>query len=290
MERDSSPKSDQSSPCIDSGWIPFEFISESAPIVAFLAQINGDDRLWLTLDTGNASGLHISEIAAKRLKLDMSASIANEGNQLSVGSDFVPSAFESAIESVSIGRWNVSRQPVMVSNYVDYLASQLGSRCEGNLGFDWLGHLCITIDYPGMRIRFSDQSSSAQNHTSFELGTQPWIIIEARVNNTEPMKFILDTGAGGTLIDPEVAMRLGLELGGCVDMMGATGMDTARFTHIESLRIGIKTQQNMMPVVADIMKPLSAAAGVELSGIIGFDFFGDSVLTLNYPLQHIGFQ
>lgn len=290
MKRRSSPNTAQSSPSIDSGWVPFEFVSETAPIVAFPAQAIGGEPLWLTLDTGNASGVHMAEAAAKRLGLDFSKPIANEGNQLSIGNDFVPSAFESAIESLAIGQWFLNQQPVMISNYVDYLAGHLGNRFEANLGFELFGNLCVTIDYPGRRIRFSDRPDLVHPEVSFELGTQPWIIVEATINDAEPMKFILDTGAGGTLIDPEVAMHLGLELGESVDMMGATGMDTARFTLIESLQVGSKVQMSMKPVVADIVLPLSEAAGLELSGIIGFDFFGDSVLTLDYRMQQLGFQ
>lgn len=290
MEGGTSIKTTQSNRGIDSGWLPFEFVGESAPIVAFTAQANGSEPLWLTLDTGNASGLHMAEAAAKRLGLDFSNPIANEGNQLSVGNDFVPSAFESAIESLAIGQWLLNQQPVMISNYVDYLAGQLGSRCEANLGFELFGNLCVTIEYPGRRIRFSDRPDFVHSGARFELGTQPWIIVEATINDAEPMKFILDTGAGGTLIDPDVAKRLGLELGESVDMMGATGMDTARFTLIDSLQMGSKIQLGMKPVVADIVKPLSEAAGLELSGIIGFDFFGNSVMTLDYRMQQVGFQ
>src|SRR5690606_33100420 len=54
------------------------------------------------------------------------------------------------------------------------------------------------------------------------------VLVELRINGSAPLTFILDSGAGGTLIDASTAERLGLRLGGGVQSTGANGRVLAR--------------------------------------------------------------
>lgn len=276
---------------IDSGWVPFEYIGDGIPIVGFPAIANQTEPVRLTLDTGNSSGLHASEALATRLGLDFSQPIAiPEADNFSVGSNHVPSAYASRLDSLTIGEWRQESIPVTISSYVDYLAQSLNASWEANVGQDVFGGLCVTVDYPGQRVRFSDSPPVQAPASAFRLGAHPWVIVQARVNGSSPRNFILDTGAGGTLVSEVLAAEVGLELGEEVQMQGATGVETARFSLGATLQVGQKQVKNLSLVVSDVVTPLSVGAGIPLSGIVGHDFFKDSIVVIDYKRKRIGFK
>lgn len=275
---------------IDSGWIPFEFLGPEIPIISFAGKANETETIWLTLDTGNSSGLHTSEAAARKLNMDFSQPIPVPEEKYSIGDDFRPSAYSSSLCSLALGDWNLEAVPATISNYVDYLAKSLNAMWEANVGYELFHDLCVTVDYVGSRVRFSDSPPVPTNSIRFRLGERPWVIVRARVNGTTARNFILDTGAGGTLLDTEFAAEIGLDLGEEVQVQGATGMGSARFAYGASVQVGRRKVSKLTVVVSDVMTPLSVGAGVKLSGIIGYDFLKDSIVVLDYKQQRIGFK
>jgi predicted aspartyl protease len=275
---------------VDSGWIPFEFLGPDVPIVSFPAIANGNASISLTLDTGNASGLHASETLARRLGLTFSEPVPVPEEKYSVGTDHKPTAFFSSLNSLSIGSWHQGEVEVTISNYVDYLAESVSPKWEANVGQGVFGQLCVTVDYPAQRLRFSEAPTVEVAASRLRLGEYPWAIVRARVNGCSPRNFILDTGAGGTLIDSDLAAEIGLELGEEAQMQGATGIETARLAHGVSVQVGRRRVKNLSVVVNDLLKSLSVGAGMPLSGIVGYDFFKDSILVIDYKRKRIGFK
>ena len=113
--------------------------------------------------------------------------------------------------------------------------------------------------------------------------------VQARVNNSPPLWFILDTGAGGSGIDAARARRLGLKyldtvrvtgMGGSVKG-GYVGGATFKFPGVEVF------DQKVFTIPMEFMR---ARVGRPVDGIIGYDLFRLFVVEIDYDARTISLR
>lgn len=107
------------------------------------------------------------------------------------------------------------------------------------------------------------------------------IYLRAAANGGPEGVFLLDTGAGATVLDARYAARTQVKLGDPMTIHGGGGVRGARQGEDVRLRLSGGQTGLLDPTVAD----LSAAArgmGQRLDGILGDDFLKAFVLVLNY--------
>jgi len=110
----------------------------------------------------------------------------------------------------------------------------------------------------------------------------PLILVPTRVNDRGPYEFILDTGAGMSLLAPRLAGELGIAAGGSREGRGAAGKVQVAMARIESLAIG-EARGGPMPVgITPDVDRIGAAVGHRIDGDIGYDFLKSFRLTLDY--------
>jgi len=110
----------------------------------------------------------------------------------------------------------------------------------------------------------------------------PLILVPTSVNGRGPYEFILDTGAGMSLLTPRLAGELGITSSGAREGRGAAGRVQVAIARIESLAVG-EARGGPMPVgiTADVDR-IGAAVGHRIDGDIGYDFLKAFRLTLDY--------
>lgn len=108
------------------------------------------------------------------------------------------------------------------------------------------------------------------------------IFIPVRVNGSRPLSFVLDTGSARILIDRKVASDLGLKATGSGSLQGAgAGRIPIEFIHDVDIALpGVESTGYDLSTTD--LKPLEAADGGEVDGIIGFPFFSRFVITVDY--------
>jgi predicted aspartyl protease len=130
-------------------------------------------------------------------------------------------------------------------------------------------------------------SGSSARNIKFEIiNNLP--LVQARVNNSDPLWFIFDTGASNTVIDTKRAAALGLEARGKIVSTGSAGQAeaqrvrnvTIRFPGFEVARLTVYT----LPI--DFF---SAHFGVPISGVIGNDIIGRVVTEIDYEKRVLSF-
>jgi len=100
--------------------------------------------------------------------------------------------------------------------------------------------------------------------------------------------WVLDTGAGMTVIPKEFAEELGLNLEGNMAGQGAGGTVEASFTELPPFSMqGIKFDKQTVAVI-DIQE-LTYRLGVDIAGILGFDFLSRFVTKVDYANQLVSF-
>ncbi|HEV8138540.1 MAG TPA: aspartyl protease family protein [Pyrinomonadaceae bacterium] len=130
-------------------------------------------------------------------------------------------------------------------------------------------------------------SGSSAHAIRFEL-INSLVLVQARVNNSDPLWFIFDTGATNTVIDTKRAAGLGLKARGKIVSTGSAGQaeaqsvrnTTIQFPGFEIARLTVYT----LPI--DFF---SAHFGFPISGIIGNDIIGRVVSEIDYEKKELSF-
>jgi len=115
------------------------------------------------------------------------------------------------------------------------------------------------------------------------------LVVQASVSGSQPLPFVLDTGAGSAIIKLERARALGLELYGTV---GVGGAGSGRASTGSQVRGASWT----MPGVPRFSQPvtfalplagLASGLGRDADGIIGSEFIKQFVVEIDYEASHL---
>jgi hypothetical protein len=108
------------------------------------------------------------------------------------------------------------------------------------------------------------------------------LFINVRINGRGPFRFMLDSGAGSTVLSQRVAAILGINVSGNTPARGIGGFGNLGFGDIDSLDIGELTLRFSKIMVADF-DSLSGSIMSDLDGILGYDFFARFPIRIDFP-------
>ncbi len=119
----------------------------------------------------------------------------------------------------------------------------------------------------------------------------PLPVVLVSVNGSEPLKFIIDTGAEELIIDADVARRLGIEdIGGSSIQKGTAAGSGAlvRLGKVDAIQVGGVAVQNVPVDILD-MGPISEKVFGDrsVSGIIGTRFLMRFLSSIDYKNQQL---
>jgi predicted aspartyl protease len=122
---------------------------------------------------------------------------------------------------------------------------------------------------------------------SVQIAPEDCIFIQARINNSEPLWFILDTGADRLLINSRLVSRLGLKPEGRTDVGGAgvNRVEGQRATGISFEFAGTSIPEQTATVVA--LNDLEEDVGREVAGIIGFPLFSRYAVEIDFATRRV---
>lgn len=111
------------------------------------------------------------------------------------------------------------------------------------------------------------------------------IVVKASLNENGPFEFVMDTGAGMTLLDQRLADRLHLETIGEARVGDATTGEpkTMKIVMIDRIDIGGAVLTGKIPCVVQDLSELFSGEPDRPMGILGFRLFENCLLTLDYP-------
>jgi hypothetical protein len=136
--------------------------------------------------------------------------------------------------------------------------------------------------------------TSAENPHAFAEGrdftTLPFTLnfnhihISVMINGVGPFMFLLDSGAGMSVIGKHVADSLGLEDAGNMPAVGIGGIEVGQFGRVDSLRLGELTLYDLTSGVLDLGF-FNEVATAPLDGILGYDLFSRLIVDVDYEKQ-----
>jgi predicted aspartyl protease len=156
--------------------------------------------------------------------------------------------------------------------------------------------LCITgggslIAVSGQATQADEPKKSAAKPVPFKLAKpdKPLILLETTVNGKGPFRFVLDTGAGLTMISPELAKKLAIKHEETQKAVGAGGSVEVHFGTLKSLGIG-ETRLDGLKVGIMELTGISKAIETDIDGIVGYNFLTKFRVSIDYPKQTVAFE
>ena len=98
-------------------------------------------------------------------------------------------------------------------------------------------------------------SSLKNSKAKFRLagGAQPLILLPVRVNGRGPFEFILDTGAGTSLLSSELAAQLAVKIIGSKDGQSAGGKVAVSLAKVDSLAVAETKVEDVDVGIVDLI-------------------------------------
>src|SRR5437870_2974107 len=238
--------------------IKFRLAGGAQPLILVPVHVNDRGPFDFILDTGAGTSLLASDVAKQlELKTISSKEGQSAGGKVSVSLAKVDSlaAGEAKLGDVDVGIVDLS-----------HIGKTIGVTIDGDLGYNFLKHFRITIDYGARELRFDEPKSvehfgtSARTELPMRLANpaKPLILVEVHANGCGPFQFAIDTGTSTTVITPELAKELAVASSpmGAATTGGAHVAVTAGM--LQSFIVGGAKVDNMTVVVADFFAMLSS--------------------------------
>jgi predicted aspartyl protease len=261
----------------------FRLAGGAQPLILIPVHINERGPFDFILDTGAGTSLLSSELA-KQLEVK---TIGSKEGQSGGGKVSVSLA---KVDSLAVGEMKLRDVDVGIVDLA-HIGKAVGAKIDGDLGYNFLKHFRVTIDYRDCEIRLEDPKriesfgGSAKTETPIRLASpaKPLILIDVHLNGRGPFQFAIDTGTSTTAITPELAKQLGVETSPVG--AGTTGGAPVDFHagSLQSFQLGGAKIDNMAVVVADFFEMLSSAIGAKLDGILGYNFLRNYKVVIDYP-------
>ena len=264
--------------------VTFRLAGGAQPLILLPVEVNGEGPFEFILDTGAGTSLLSSELGQK-LGVEI---ISSKQGQSAGGAVSVSLA---KVKSLAVGPVKLENIDVGLVD-LSHIGKAVGAKIDGDLGYNFLRHFRVTIDYRESEICLDDPKryefigqASAVTEVPLRLASpaKPLILVNVYANGAGPFQFAIDTGTSTTAITPEMAKQLGVVSSpiGAGTTAGAPVDVTAGV--LPSFQVGDARIDNLTVVVADFFAMLSNAIGTKLDGIVGYNFLRNYKVALDYP-------
>jgi predicted aspartyl protease len=254
--------------------------------LALPVSINGGKPLKLEIDTG-AGGILINSKAAEKVGLRKLLDIKVGG----IGDEGERDAWLSLADTVRIGTVEFADTMVRVSDKKTF------PDIDGLIGMDVFSAFLVTLDFPKRMLRLAPLPNYVNDGEPHDRAITPelqgftgvyryghTLMIPTRVSDSEPVLFVIDTGASQTLIAPDLARQATKvhrdDAHG--SMKGISGKVKDMYVTDELfLQFAGFRQRNLDMSSFDFSK-ISRAIGIEVSGFLGLPLLNLFELTIDY--------
>jgi predicted aspartyl protease len=268
---------------LSSAKVKFRLAGGVQPLILLPVHVNERGPFDFILDTGAGTSLLSSDLARQlETKVIGSKEGQSAGGKVSVSL--------AKVDSLAVGETKLHNVDVGIVDLA-HIGKTIGAKIDGDLGYNFLKHFRVTIDYRDCEIRLDDPKRvgsfgrSAKTEVPIRLASpaKPLILIDVHANGRGPFQFAVDTGTSTTAIAPELAKQLGVESSPVG--AGTTGGAPVDFStgNLRSFQLGGAKINNMPVVVADFFTMLNATIGAKLDGIVGYNFLRNYKVVIDYP-------
>ncbi|MFW9891767.1 MAG: retropepsin-like aspartic protease [Candidatus Thorarchaeota archaeon] len=255
-------------------------------LVKVPVKVNGQGPFTFDLDTG-ASVTTLTPQLAESLGIVTHMGSKKEAHGIG-GS--VPTKYADV--AIGVGPLEFEKDEVYVLD-VNALLKTSGGR-EGVLGYTTLKHCTISLSYNKQKFKLKKGDSNSNGNgiawSPFEYINDSHLVgVPVHINGKGPYNFVVDTGAGNTVMTPGLAEKVGIEAQAVQGIARGIGGDVElKMAGLESLSVGPAQITNSQIVVIDLSKVSPKGCLIE-NGIIGYDFLKNFETIIDYPNMQFSF-
>jgi len=266
---------------------------ESHDHIIVSAMLSGGEEVNFVIDNGTPISIIDSRIASRFAPLgDIAIAEA-----IGVGGD-IENTGAVTVDSIVLGEIQVA-DLMAITMDLSHLSDALDVEITGLLGTDFLAKFAWTIDYSGRKLFLSrvGEDGALLDPNDRILAREPahiigfdremhllWTVAQFAPNVSASV--ILDCGAGGGVITPELFERLpemSFEPAGKDTLLGADGKLSEVMSIIPSrMTIGPVTRGDYRVVVSDLSHINAVGLSTPVSAIVGYNFFEDWLITTRF--------
>lgn len=255
---------------VESYDVKFEF---KANIILVTGSINGKEGHIFVFDTGAEKNI-ITPQAAQACGVSMGQGGLGTP-ELGLGGGKVPNC-ESAI-----------MDPPQL-----HPLRQYGVNYSGVIGYPFLASFVTRFDYRNQKLTLTPASKAPKLEKTGKSTLAPFKFVRSlclleniKVNGKGPYTFLLDSGASETVVMPDAARELGLQ----GKMVPSQTVGQVEQVKLDALSCGDAEVKGIEICVYDPpqARPLKAANGGKLDGLLGRSFFDKFLLTVDYRTNQI---
>lgn len=254
-------------------------------------KVNGrDEPRKFVLDTGSGISV-ISEETAKDLRIEP---VTRGGYAKGIGGDGKFEIVYGFLKEIAIGEVEIRNVPVYIRKFHDD-----GNGIAGYIGLSLISKFLTTLDYGALTFaltkRDSDEADAGANSVSLplRLTSSGFLSGEVQVEGiTEPLNFIVDTGASVSVISDDVANSNSVN--GFVKtekmrVIGSAGVtdDVPSFL-LPRVSFGTHSRTSITAIALDL-DMINEASGFEQAGILGGNFLRNYRLTFDFKNSKVTF-
>jgi predicted aspartyl protease len=263
--------------------VKFRLAGGAQPLILVPVGVNDHGPFDFILDTGAGTSLLSSELATQ-LGVEI---VGTKEGQTAGGKVSVSLA---KVDSLAVGAAKLDDVDVAVVD-LSHLGRTVGAKIDGDVGYNFLKHFRVTIDYRVGEIRFDDAKRiesfghTAKTEVPIRLANpaKPLILVDVHLNGRGPFQFAIDTGTSTTVLTPQAAQQLGVETSPVDPVTTGSAGVSASAGHLRSFQVGGARIDSMPVIVADFFDALSSAVGAKLDGIVGYNFLRNYKVVIDYP-------
>ena len=265
--------------------VKFRLAGGAQPLILLPVQVNGDGPFEFILDTGAGTSLLSSDLAKKlKIKIISTKEGQSAGGKISVSL--------AKVDSLAVGQAKLDDVDVGIVD-LTHIGNTIGTKIDGDVGYNFLKHFRITIDYHDCEIRLDEprriqrlgRSSKAEVPMRLASLAKPLLLVNVHANGHGPFHFAIDTGTSTTAIAPELAQQLGLKSSPVGPLTTGGAQVNVTAGTLESFKIGRAGVDDLVVVAADFFATLSQAVGAKLDGIVGYNFLRNFRVVMDYPSE-----
>lgn len=263
--------------------IPFHLAGRQNPLILLPVHVNDKGPYEFILDTGASHSLLSPELAEiLGVKPEIEKEAMGAGGPVKLGL--------AHVASIAVGATRQSNVQIAITDELKRIGKAIQHRIDGDLGFDFLKDFRLVIDYRACTLCFlpkleinDDTCSATSIPFTLAAAQKPLILVQAVVNDQGPFQFALDTGASRTMLSPELADRLAIEIVEDSPGLGVGGQVKVLGGKVSLIALGTAVARDHAVAVGEFLSMLSAALGAKLDGIIGYNFLNQFQVTIDYP-------
>ena len=265
--------------------VKFRLAGGAQPLILLPTRVNGAGPFDFILDTGAGTSLLSAELAQQlNIKVLGTKEGQSAGGKVSVSL--------AKVESLALGQAKIEDIEVGIVD-LGHIAKTIGTKIDGDVGYNFLKYFRVTIDYQIGEIQFDDprrienfgRTSKTEIPMRLASPAKPLVLVDVYANGGGPFQFAIDTGTSTTAVAPDVARQLGIEGSPIGPLTTGGSQVSVTAGNLKSFQIGGARIDDLVVVVADFFGMLSQAVGAKLDGIVGYNFLRNFRVVMDYPSE-----